>query len=200
MKIKKAPSGSDAYWFERIGEHEILHVGCFSVTVERAVQVYAELLARLYNAESRLWIEFQSSKRWWLNQRRRDRKLSLKGPAYEDESYLAFDVHGELEIGKTLERFWLLKELRCYFWSQQAGAIDPQVVLPAMARTEFRQLVRYIPSVARFVAEREICSSYLRVMFHQNEARFVERIFGETASKAGIEFVLEASIFRECVS
>jgi len=197
MKIKKAPQGPDAYWFERMGEHEILHVGCFSAPFEKAVRLYADFLVRLYDADPRLWIEFQSSKRWWLNQRRRDLKLSWKAPVYEDESYLAFDVSDGSEIAMALERFWLLKELRCYFWSQAGGALDPQDAVPAVARTEFRDLVRYIPTVARFVADREICSSYLRLLFHRGDAGFIDRSLSEVGARAGIELVLTASVFRQ---
>ena len=83
MKIKRAPSGRNAYWFEDAGEHETLHLGPFAETLEKSVEVYADLLGRLYLDNPSLWIEFQSTKRWWLNQRRRDRKLSWKAPVYE---------------------------------------------------------------------------------------------------------------------
>jgi hypothetical protein len=196
MKIKHAPSGRNAYWFEDVGEHETLHVGSFAETLEKSVQVYADLLARLYLDNPSLWIEFQSTKRWWLNQRRRDRKLSSKAPVYEDESYLAFELSGRDEILESLKRFWLLKELRFYFWKQDSVPLQPRDILPGIARTEFKELSRYVPSVARFIAERDVCSSYLRVTFHRSEAKFVDQLLAESAAESGLKFLLEASIFR----
>ncbi len=197
MKIKRAPSGRNAYWFQDTGEHETLHLGCFAETLEKSVEVYADLLARLYLDNPSLWIEFQSTKRWWLNERRRDRKLSWKTPVYEDESYLAFDLTGRAEILDALKRFWLLKELRCYFWKQDSASLQPRDILPGIARTEFKELTRYVPAVARFIAERDVCSSYLRVMFPRSEAKLVEQILGESVEKSGLKFLLEASIFKE---
>jgi hypothetical protein len=196
MKIKHAPSGRNAYWFEDAGEHETLHLGPFAETLEKSVEVYADLLARLYLENPSLWIEFQSTKRWWLNQRRRDRKLSSKAPVYEDESYLAFELSGRDEILDSLKRFWLLKELRFYFWKQDSVPLQPRDILPGIARTEFEGLSRYVPSVARFIAERDVCSSYLRVTFHRSEAKFVDQLLAESAAKSGLKFLLEASIFR----
>lgn len=196
MKIKRAPSGCDAYWFEDAGEHEILHLGCFAETLEKSLEVYADLLGRLYLADPSLWIEFQSTKRWWLNERRRDRKLSWKAPVYEDESYLAFELTDKVEILDALKRFWLLKELRCYFWKQDSDFFLPGDILPRLARTEFNGLTQYVPSVTRFAAERDVCSSYLRVMFQRNEAKFVDQLLAESAAKSGLKFLLEASIFK----
>jgi hypothetical protein len=48
MKIKYAPSGRNAYWFEDAGEHEILHVGCFAETLEKSIEIYEDVLRRLY--------------------------------------------------------------------------------------------------------------------------------------------------------
>lgn len=196
MKIKHAPSGRNAYWFESEGDHEILHLGCFAETLEKGVEVYADLLARFYLANPSLWIEFQSTKRWWLNERRRDRKLSWEPPIYEDESYLAFELAGKAEILNALRRFWLLKELRCYFWKQDNASLQPRDVLPGIARTEFKELTRYVPSVARFIAEREVCSSYLRLTFHRSEANLVDQILAQSAGNSGLKFLLEASIFK----
>ena|SRR2546422_1392198 len=196
MKIKRAPSGRNAYWFEGAGEHEVLHLGCFAETLERSLDVYADLLTRLYLDNPSLWIEFQSNKLWWLNERRRDRKLSWKSPAYEDESYLAFELTERAEILDALKRFWLLKELRCYFWKRDSTSPQPRDILPRLARTEFKDLTRYVPSVTRFIAERDVCSSYLRVMFHRSEAKFVDQLLAESAAKSGVKLLLEASIFR----
>jgi hypothetical protein len=196
MKIKRAPSGRNAYWFEDAGEHETLHLGCFAETLEKSVEVYADLLARLYLDNPSVWIEFQSTKRWWLNERRRDRKLSWKAPVYEDESYLAFELTGRAEILDALKRFWLLKELRCYFWKQDSASLQPRDILPGIARTEFKELTRYVPSVARFIAERDVCGSYLRVTFHRSEAKFVDQLLAESAANFGLKFLLEASIFK----
>ncbi len=196
MKIKHGPPGRNAYWFEDAGEHEILHLGCFAETLEKSLEVYADLLSRLYFNNPSLWIEFQSTKRWWLNQRRRDRKLSSKAPTYEDESYLAFEVSGRDEILNALKRFWLLKELRFYFWIRESVSLQPRDILPSIARTEFRELSRYVPSMARFIGERDICNSHLRVMFHRNEAKLIDQLLAESGTKFGLEFLLEASIFR----
>src|SRR5208337_3015018 len=168
--IKHAPTGRNAYWFEGAGEHQVHHLGCFAEPLERSLEVYAELLVRLYLDNPSLWMEFQSNKLWWLNERRRDRKLSWKAPVYEDESYLAFELIERAEILERLKRFWLLKELRFYLWRQDAS-LQPQDILPRIARTEFKGLTGYVPSVTRFIAERDICSSYLRVMFHRSEAQ-----------------------------
>jgi hypothetical protein len=196
MKIKRAPSGRNAYWFEDAGEHETLHLGCFAETLERSVEVYADLLARLYLDNPSVWIEFQSTKRWWLNERRRDRKLSWKAPVYEDESYLAFELTGRAEILDALKRFWLLKELRCYFWKPDSASLQPRDILAGIARTEFKELTRYVPSVARFIAERDVCGSYLRVTFHRSEAKFVDQLLAESAANFGMKLLLEASIFK----
>jgi hypothetical protein len=196
MKIKRAPSGRNAYWFEDAGEHETLHLGCFAETLEKSVEVYADLLARLYLDNPSVWIEFQSTKRWWLNERRRDRKLSWKAPVYEDESYLAFELTGRAEILDALKRFWLLKELRCYFWKQDNASLQPRDILPGIARTEFKELTRYVPSVARLIAERDVCGSYLRVTFHRSEAKFVDQLLAESAGNFGMKLLLEASIFK----
>jgi hypothetical protein len=196
MKIKRALSGSNAYWFEGMGEHEVLHLGCFTETLEKSIDVYSGLLGRLYADNRSLWIEFQSTKRWWLDERRRDRKLLWKAPVYEHESYLAFEVVERGEIRKALERFWFLKELRCYFWKQGGPAVQPRDVLPGLARTEFRELTRYVPSVTRFLAERDICNSYLRVMFHGTETKLVDQLLAEAAAQFGIRLLLEASIFK----
>ncbi len=196
MKIKRAPSGRNAYWFEGAGEHEVLHLGCFAEPLERSLDVYADLLTRLHLGNPSLWVEFQSNKLWWLNERRRDRKLSWKAPVYEDESYLAFELTERAEILDVLKRFWLLKELRFYFWKQDSTSLQPLDILPGLARAEFKELTRYVPSVARFIAERDICSSYLRVMFHRSEAKFVDQLLAESAAKSGLEFLLEASMFK----
>jgi hypothetical protein len=196
MKIKHTPSGRNAYWFEDAGEHQTLHLGSFAETLDKSVEIYADLLARLYLDNPSLWIEFQSTKRWWLNQRRRDRKLSSKAPVYEDESYLAFELSGRDEILDSLKRFWLLKELRFYFWKQDSVPLQLRDILPSIARTEFKELSRYVPSVARFIAERDVCSSYLRVTFHRSEAKFVDQLLGESAATSGLKFLLEASVFR----
>jgi hypothetical protein len=196
MKIKRAPSGRNAYWFERTGEREILHLGCFAETPEKSVEVYADLLARFYLSNPSLWIEFQSTKRWWLNERRRDRKLSWKAPVYEDESYLAFELNEKVEIVDALKRFWLLKELRCYFWKQDSDFFQHGDILPRLARTEFEELTQYVPSVVRFAAERNICSSYLRVMFHYSETNVVNQLLIDLAATSGLKFLLEASIFK----
>jgi hypothetical protein len=196
MKIKRAPSGHNAYWFEHAGEHDILHLGCFAEALEKSLEVYADLLVRLYLNNPSLWIEFQSPKRWWLNERRRDRKLSWKAPIYEDESYLAFELAERAEILDALRRFWLLKELRCYFWNQDSTCPRPRDILPRLARTEFKDLTQYVPSVNRFIAERDVCSSYLRVMFHRAEAKLVDQILADAAAKSGFKFLLEASIFK----
>ena len=196
MKIKRAPSGRNAYWFEGVREHEILHLGCFAETVKKSLEIYGDLLVGLYLENPSLWIEFQSKKRWWLNERRRDRKLSWKTPVYEDESYLAFEVTEGKGISETLTRFWLLKELRGYFWKQGSTCLPPQDILPRLARTEFRELVHRVPSVTRFIADRDVCSSYLRVMFDRGEAKFVYQLLADVIAKSGLKFVLEASIFK----
>ena len=195
MKIKHAPSGRNAYWFEHADEHDTLHVGSFAETLEKSVEIYADILARLYLDNPSLWIEFQSAKRWWLNQRRRDRKLSSRVPVYEDESYLAFELGGRGAILDSLKRFWLLKELRFYFWKQDCP-LQPRDILPRIARTEFKEMSQYVPSVVRFIAERDVCRSYLRVMFHHSEATFVDQLLAESAAEFGLKFLLEASIFR----
>jgi hypothetical protein len=196
MKIKRAPSGRNAYWFEDVGEHEILHLGCFAEPLDESLKVYADLLTRLYLNNPSLWIEFQSPKRWWLNQRRRDRKLSWKAPIYEDESYLAFDLAEREEILDALRRFWLLKELRCYFWKEDSSCLPPRDILPRLARTEFKNLTQYVPSAARFIAERDVCNSYLRVLFQRAEEKLVDKLFADAAAKSGFKFLLEASIFK----
>jgi hypothetical protein len=196
MKIKRALSGRNAYWFEGLGEYEVLHLGCFAETLMKSLDVYGFLLASLYHDNPSLWIEFQSTKQWWLNERRRDRKSLWKTPIYEDESYVALEVADAGEIHKGLERFWLLKELRFYFWRQGTNSLQPRDILPGLARTEFRELTRYVPSVTRFLAERDICDSYLRVMFHRSETKFVDQLLAESASQFGIKLSLEASIFK----
>jgi hypothetical protein len=196
MKIKHAPSGRNAYWFEDVGEHQILHVGCFAETLEKSLELYGDLLARLYLANPSAWVEFQSPKRWWLNERRRDRRLLWKAPVYEDETYLAFDLSGRSEIVDMLKRFWLLKEMRCYFWKQDGLSLQPQDILPRLARMEFKELTQYIPSLTRFIAGRHICSSYLCVAFHRSETKFVDQLLADSAASAGLKFVLEASLFK----
>jgi hypothetical protein len=196
MRIKHAPPGRNAYWFEDAVEHETLHLGAFAETLEKNLEIYADLLARLYLDNPSLWVEFQSTKRWWLNQRRRDFRLSLEAPVYEDESYLAFELSGRDEIVNSLNRFWLLKELRFYFWRQDSVPLQPRDILPGIARTDFKELSRYVPSVARFIAERDVCSSYLRVKFQRSEAKFVNQLLAESAAKSGLTFLLEASIFK----
>jgi len=197
MKIKLAPSGRNAYWFEGMGEHEVLHFGCFAETLEKSLDVYGEVLGRLYVDNPNMWIEFQSTKRWWLNERRRDHKLLWKAPAYEDESYVAFEVAERGEIHKGLERFWLLKELRFYFWTQGSTTLQPRDTVSGLARTEFRDLTRYVPSVTRFLAERNICNSYLRVMFHRSETKLVDQVLAESVAQFDVELILEASIFKK---
>ena len=197
MKIKRAPSGRNAYWFQDVGEHETLHLGCFAQTLEKSVEIYADLLARLYLENPNLWFEFQSTKRCWLNERRRDRKRSWKAPVYEDESYLALEVTGRAEILEALKRFWLIKELRCYFWKPDSAFLQPRDILPGIARTEFEEVTRYVPSVARFIAERDVCRSYLRVTFHRRDAKLVHELLAGSVVNSGLKFVLEASIFKE---
>jgi hypothetical protein len=196
MKIKHAPSETNAYWFEGVGEHEILHLGCFAETLKKSLDVYGDLLGRLYADNPSLWIEFQSTKRWWLNERRRDRKLLWKTPVYEDESYLAIEVADKEEIREGLERFWLLKELRCYFWKQGSASVQTGGLLPGFARTEFKELTRFVPSATRFMAERDICNSYLRVMFHRSETKLVDQFLAQSAVRFGATLVLESAIFK----
>jgi hypothetical protein len=196
MKIMWAPSGRNAYWFQNLGEHEILHLGCFAVPLERGLGVYGDFLDRLYQANPSAWTEFQSNKLWWFNERRRDYKLQWKAPAHEDRQYLAYDLAGQGEVLIALKTFWLLKELRFYFWKQDSIALRPQDIVAAVARNEFEQLTRYVPAVVRFAAAREICRSYLRVMFHRSEAELVGQLLADTIAKSGLEFLLEASPFK----
>jgi hypothetical protein len=196
MKIKRAPSGRNAYWFEAAGEHEILHLGCFAETLEKSLEIYADLLARLYLANPSLWMEFQSYKAWWFDERRRDYKLQWKAPAYEDQAHLAYELSGKDEIPLALKTFWLIKELRFYFWKQDGVPLKPQDIVAAVARNEFEGLTRYIPSVMRFAVARQICSSYLRVMFHRSETEFVDHLLAESAAKSDLKFLLEASVFK----
>jgi hypothetical protein len=196
MKIKRAPSGRNAYWFQTLGEHQILHLGCFAVPLERSLDVYGELLDRLYQANPSAWVEFQSYKTWWFNERRRDYRLQWKAPAYEDRAHLAYVLTGQAEIVTALKTFWLLKELRFYFWKQDSIPLQPQDIVAAVARNEFEHLTRYIPSVIRFAVARQICSSYLRVMFHRSDAKLVDQLLAESAAKSGLEFLLEASMFK----
>ena len=120
----------------------------------------------------------------------------MEGTHLRDESYLAFELTESAEVLEALKRFWLLKELRCYFWKQGSTALLPRDILPRLARTEFKDLTHYIPSLTRLIAERDVCSSYLRVMFHGGEAKFVDQLLAEVAAKSGLKFLLEASIFR----
>ena len=62
MRIKHAPPGRNAYWFEDAVEHETLHLGAFAETLEKNLEIYADLLARLYLDNPSLWVEFQSNK------------------------------------------------------------------------------------------------------------------------------------------
>jgi hypothetical protein len=196
MKIKHAPSGRNAYWFEDVGEHQILHLGCFAETLEKSLEFYADLLTRLYLNSPSLWMEFQSYKAWWFDERRRDYKLQWKTPAYEDRAHLAYQLTEQDEILRALKTFWLIKELRFYFWKQDDVPLQPQDIVAAVARNEFEDLTRYVPSVMRFAVARQICSSYLRVMFHRNEAKFVDQLLADSAAESGLKFLLEASIFR----
>jgi hypothetical protein len=141
-------------------------------------------------------MEFQSNKLWWLNEPRRDRKLQWKAPSYQDVGHLAYELTGEAEILMALKRFWLLKELRFYFWNQDSIPLQPQDIVAAVARHEFEKLTRYVPSVVRFAVAREICRSYLRVMFHRSEANLVHKLLGDTLAKSGLEFLLEASMLK----
>jgi hypothetical protein len=96
-----------------------------------------------------------------------------------------------------LNRFWLLKELRCYFWNEKNMAVQPRDILPALARTDFKNTIRYVPSVARFIAERDTCNSYLRFAFEGNEATLASQLLAESAAKFNLKFVLEASLFKQ---
>ncbi len=196
MKIKHTPSGRNAYWFESAGEHEILHLGCFAETLEKSLEVYADLLGRLYVDNPSLWMEFQSYKAWWFDERRRDYKLQWKAPAYEDQAHLAYRLIGQDEIVTAFKTFWLIKELRFYFWKQNGVPLEPQDIVAAVARNEFEELARYVPSAMRFVAARQICSSYLRVMFHRTEAKFVNQLLLDAAAKSGLNLLLEACVFK----
>jgi hypothetical protein len=196
MKIMRAPSGRNAYWFQNLGEHEILHLGCFAVPLERGLGVYGDFLDRLYQANPSAWTEFQSNKLWWFNERRRDYKLQWKAPAHEDSQYLAYDLAGQAEVLIALKTFWLLKELRFYFWKQDSIPLQPQDIVAAVARNEFEQLTRYVPAVVRFAVAREICRSYLRVMFHRSEAELVHQLLADAIAKSGLAFLLEASLFK----
>jgi hypothetical protein len=100
-------------------------------------------------------------------------------------------------------RFWTRssdsgcsKSFASIFGSKIASLFSRETSFPGIARTEFKELSRYVPSVARFIAERDVCSSYLRVTFRHSEAKFVDQILAESAAKSGLKFLLEASIFR----
>lgn len=196
MRIIRAPSGRNAYWFQSLGEHEVLHLGCFAIPLERSLSVYSDLLVRLYDSNSDVWMEFQSYKTWWFNERRRDYRLQWRAPAYEDRAHLAYELKGRPELLRALKTFWLLKELRFYFWKLDTCPIQPVDIVAAVARNEFERLTRYIPSVIRFAAAREICSSYLRVVFHRSETKFVNELVAQLAAASGLEFSLESSIFK----
>ena len=195
MKIIRAPSGRNAYWFETLGEHQVLHLGCFAETLESALEVYRDLLRRLYQANPDAWMEFPSHKRWWFNERRRDYKLQWKTPAYEDRAHLAYALTGPDEIFNALNTFWLLKELRFYFWNG-SSPLQPEDIVAALARSEFERLARYVPAMIRFAGAREICRSYLRVIFHRSDTSFITEQISELAARSGLEFSLESSIFK----
>lgn len=196
MKIRHKPSELNAYWYESIGEHRVLHLGCFAEPLERCLEVYSQLLGSLYLKDSNLWLEFQSNKGLWFNPRHRDKKLAWKVPVYSDESYLAYEIVGPTEISLAFRRFWLLKELRFYFWDN-SGNVDANSLIAGVARTRFQDLGRYVPARIRFIAERELCRSYLRIMFHAGETESFQRVFEESITSSGIDFQLEASTFRE---
>lgn len=196
MKIRHEPSALNAYWYASIGEHRVLHLGCFGEPLERGLEVYMQLLGRLYLKDSSLWLEFQSTKGLWLDQRRRDRRLAWKAPVYSDESYLAYEIVSRTEISLALKRFWLLKELRFYFWNR-GNQVDVSNLIAGIARTEFKDLGRCVPTAIRFIAERELCRSYLRIMFHEVETNSFQQSFAESIAMSGIDFQLEASVFRE---
>lgn len=196
MEIRRAPSGRNVYWLEPLGNHQILHLGCFRESLERSLDMYAELLSGLSITGERMSMEIQSRKRWWFDERRRDRHLSWKPPMYEDEAYLAYELRGKDEIVTALRQFWLLKEVRFYYWTVAERALQPQDLLPALARKGFSHLGQFIPSVVHFVAEREMCRSYLRVMFHRCEARFIGELVSTSAESVGMELSLEAEIFK----